>query len=83
MGLQCLNVLSLPALGPLGHIELHGLTLLQALEAAGLDRREMHKNIFAALPGDKPKAFGVVKPLYCSLFHVVTCILFFSYFTLE
>jgi hypothetical protein len=30
----------------------------------------MHKNIFAALPTDKAVAFGVVKPLYSSLFHI-------------
>src|SRR3954451_10207459 len=37
-GLECLNVFRLPALGTLGHIELHRLALLQALEAARLDR---------------------------------------------
>jgi len=48
------------------------MAFLQALEAARLDRREVHKNIFAALPADKAVAFGVVKPLDCSLFcHVV------------
>jgi hypothetical protein len=32
----------------------------------------MHENIFAALPADEAVAFGVVKPLYCSLFcHVM------------
>ena len=31
------NVLRLPAFGTLGHVELHGLTFLQAAEAAGLD----------------------------------------------
>jgi hypothetical protein len=37
----------------------------------------MHENIFAALPADEAVAFGVVKPLYCSLFcHFVACILF-------
>src|ERR1700674_2094799 len=38
MRLQRLYVLSLPALGPFGHVELHRLALLQALEAARLDR---------------------------------------------
>src|ERR1700682_3986517 len=71
--LQRTDVLSLPALWPLGHIELHALTLLQAAEAACLDCREVDKYIFAALPADKAVAFGVVKPLYCSLFcHFVT-----------
>src|SRR5438105_15686997 len=72
--LERANVISLPAFGPLGDIKLHCLALLQALEAARLDRREVHKNIFATLPADKAVAFGVVKPLYCSLFcHVLTC----------
>src|ERR1700687_2942111 len=71
--LQRTDVLSLPALWPLGHIELHTLALLQAAEAACLDRREVHKYIFATLTADKAVAFGVVKPLYCSLFcHFVT-----------
>ena len=37
-GLQSLNVFSLPALRSLGDVELHRLTLLQALETARLDR---------------------------------------------
>jgi len=63
-----LYVFSLPALGALRDIELHGLTLLQALEAACLDRREVHKNIFATLAADETIALRVVEPLHCSLF---------------
>jgi hypothetical protein len=75
--LDRLHVLSLPAFGALGHVELHGLALLQALEAACLDRREMHKNIFATLAADKAVALSVIEPLYCSLFcHVDTSFLF-------
>ena len=71
--LQRTDVLSLPALWPLGHIELYTLALLQAAKASCLDRREVHKYIFATLTADKAVAFGVVKPLYCSLFcHFVT-----------
>ena len=66
--LDSLDVLCLPALGAFGHVELHGLAFLQAAEAAGLDRREMHKYVFAILAADKAIALGVVKPLYCSLF---------------
>src|SRR2546430_6376813 len=33
-----------PAFRPLGDVELHRLALLQAAEAARLDRREMHKD---------------------------------------
>ena len=70
------DVLSLPALRPFGYVEFDTLALLQAAEAACLDGREMHKYIFATLTADKAIAFGVVKPLYCSLFcHFVACIL--------
>jgi hypothetical protein len=30
----------------------------------------VHENVFAILAADKTVAFGVVKPLYCTLFHV-------------
>jgi hypothetical protein len=38
------------------------LAFLQAAEAARLNRREMHENIFAILPADEAKTFRVVKP---------------------
>jgi hypothetical protein len=62
-------VLGLPAFRTLGDAELDRLALLQASEPARLDRREMHENVFAILAADKAIALGVVKPLYCSLFH--------------
>ena len=62
-------VLCLPALRPFGDRELHGLALLQAAEAARLNGREMHENVFAVLTADKAVALGVVEPLNCSLFH--------------
>jgi hypothetical protein len=61
-------ILSLLALGALSNVELHGLPLLNTLEPARLDCREMHKNILAALTADEAVAFGVVEPLHCSLF---------------
>jgi hypothetical protein len=60
--LDSLNVLSLQALRAFDHVELHGLALLQASESARLNRREMHKNIFAGLTADEAVAFGVVEP---------------------
>jgi hypothetical protein len=66
-------VLSLPAFGALRHVELNRLTLLKALEPPRLDRRKMHKNVFAILTANEAVAFGVVEPLYRSLFcHVDT-----------
>ena len=68
--LERLYVLCLPALGSLHDVELDRLPFLQAAEALALNRREMNKYILAILPADKAVAFGVVEPLYCSLFHV-------------
>src|SRR5215472_17073571 len=68
--LQNLNVLSLPALGATLHVEADSLAFLQSAEAARLNRREVHENVFAVLTGDEAKPFGIVKPLYCSLFHL-------------
>ena len=81
--LERANVFRLPAFGSLGYVELHCLTLLQASEATCLDRRKMHENVFARLAADEAVAFGVVEPLYCSLFHML--VLFCSFFvvTLE
>src|SRR5205085_2168242 len=66
--LDSLNVLSLPALRAFGHIELHRLPFLQALETARLNSGEMHEDILATLTADKAIAFRVIEPLYCSLF---------------
>ena len=68
--LQGLNVRRLPALWPLHHIELNGLSLLQALKPVRVDRGIMHEHVFAVLPADEAKTLGVVEPLHCSLFHV-------------
>src|SRR6266852_2094349 len=74
-------VLRLPPLRSFCDFKLHFLAFLQALEAASLDSREVYENIFASLAADKTVAFGVVKPLCCSLFHVTDS--FQSIFTLE
>ena len=69
-------VLSLQAFGALRQVELHGLTLLKALETSRLDCREMHKNVSATLTANEAVALGVIEPLYCSLFcHVNTSVL--------
>ena len=74
--LEWANVFRLPPLRSFGDFEFHGLTLLQALKPTRLDRRKMHENVLARLTADKAVAFGVVKPLYCSLFHDVAGIPF-------
>ena len=68
-----LDVFCLETLGSLDHVKLHRLAFLKAAESVRLDGREMHENIVAGLTADKPVAFGVVKPLYCSLFQFITC----------
>src|ERR1700745_2432408 len=83
VGLQRLHVFRLPALRTFGDVELHRLALLQALETARLDCREMHENVFAILTADKAVAFGVIEPLYCSLFHVFCTLVPLLIVTLE
>jgi hypothetical protein len=34
----------------------------------------VHEYIFAILAADETIAFGIVKPLYCSRFHVSACV---------
>jgi len=81
--LERLDVFRLQALGAFGHVELHRLALLKALETSRLDCREMHKNVVATLTANEAVAFGVVEPLHCSLFcHVYTSVPF-NRFTLE
>ena len=80
---EWLYILSLPALGTFRNVELHGLTLLQALEPARLNRREVHKNIFATLAADKTISLRVVEPLYCSLFCHIDALVPLDGFTLE
>ncbi len=70
--LERADVLGLPAFRALGDVEFHTLALLQALEAACLDCREVHEYIFASLTADEAVALSIIKPLYCSLFcHLV------------
>src|ERR1039458_9349743 len=68
-GLERLHVGSLPALGALHYVELHGLTFLQALETTRVDRRVMHEDIFAVLTRNEAKTLRIVKPLHGALFH--------------
>jgi hypothetical protein len=70
--LKRLNVRRLPALGSLDNVELHSLTFLKALETVRIDRRVVNKHVLAVLTADEAKPLGIVKPLHCSLFHVVS-----------
>jgi hypothetical protein len=67
--LQRLHVGSLPSLGALHYVELHGLTFLQALETTRVDCRVVHEDIFAVLTRDEAEALGVIEPLHSTLFH--------------
>jgi len=44
------------------------LAFLQAAEAARLNRREMHEDVFAILTADETKPFSVVKTTLLFLF---------------
>jgi hypothetical protein len=68
-GLQRLNVRSLPSLGALHYVELHGLTFLQTLETTGVDCRVVHEDIFTVLTRDKAEALRIIEPLHSTLFH--------------
>ncbi len=67
--LERLYVGSLPALGSLYDVKLHGLTLLQTLESTGVDCGVMHEDVFAVLARNKAEAFRVIEPLHGTLFH--------------
>jgi hypothetical protein len=69
--LENLNVFCLEAFGAFYDIELDCLSFLQRTEAIRLNRGEMNEDIFARLTRDETKSLGIVKPLYCSLFHFV------------
>src|SRR5207302_5854334 len=57
-------------LGALLDLVLHLVVLLQGLEPARLDGREVHEEILAAVIGrDEAEALGVVEPLYGTCIH--------------
>src|SRR5579863_2560127 len=62
-----LHLVSLHALLTLDGDEGDLLAFLQGLEAAALDRAEMHEQVRAAFRGDKAKALGVVEPFDCTV----------------
>src|SRR5262249_36737567 len=54
------------------HLELHAITLGQALEAVGLDGAEVHEHVLAILLGDEAVPLRVVEPLDLTLCHLST-----------
>ena len=69
--LDRLYVLCLPALGPLGHVELDLLAFLKRTEAVCLDGGVMDEDVLAVFTAQKSKSLGVIKPLDCACFHCV------------
>src|SRR5271167_245578 len=67
-GLDASDVFGLESLRTLHHVELDSLTLVEALVALALDRREVYEYIFPGLALDKSKALCCIKPLYGTLF---------------
>jgi len=68
LAFESLHVFSLPALRTFCEFELHLLAFLQASESARLDGRVMDENVWSVIAANEPVTFGVVEPLYCSLF---------------
>src|SRR5262245_8364981 len=68
--LQLPDVRRLVALGSLDDVELDTVTLGQAAESLGLNRREMNEHVLAVLLRDEAKALGVVEPLHGTLAHL-------------
>src|SRR5690606_12914189 len=69
-GLGGLHAGSLRTLRALGDLVADALAFLQAAEALGLDRREVHEDIRAAVLGcDEAEALGVVEPFHCAVLH--------------
>jgi hypothetical protein len=81
--LERFHIFGLPTLGTLGNVELNRLALLETLETARLDCREVHKNIFATPAADEPVTLGIVEPLYRPLFRHIDTGVPFSGLTLE
>ena len=63
------HVGGLQALGALGDLELHGVTLVQAPEPLHCDGGMMHEDIVAVRAGDKAKTLGIIEPLHFAFFH--------------
>lgn|SRR5215813_8914591 len=70
MTLRRANVHGLRAFLSLLGLVFYVVAFLQGAEAAGLNRRLMHKQILAAvIRSDESEAFLIVKPLHCSSCH--------------
>src|SRR3546814_6460271 len=70
-GFDRLHAGSLRALRALRDLVADALAFLQAAEDLGLDCREVHEDIRAAVLGcDEAEALGVVEPFHCAVLHV-------------
>jgi hypothetical protein len=68
--LERLDVRRLFAFWTSGHVERDFLVFGERLEAARLDRGEVHEQIVAGFIGsDETKTFCIVEPLYCACCH--------------
>ena len=73
--LHRLDFVGLQALLALHDLERDALAFLQRLEAAALDRAEVHEQVGAGLRRDEAKALGVVEPLDgtgLTILHLIT-----------
>jgi hypothetical protein len=70
--LDSLNVLGLPTLRSLHHIELDRLAFLKRAETARLNGRKVNEDVFAIGAADESETLGIIKPLDCTLFHNIS-----------
>jgi hypothetical protein len=71
-----LNILCLKAFITAHDIKLYALAFLKAAEAVRVDGGEVNEDVLViALARNEAEAFGIVKPLDCTLFHLgIPCI---------
>jgi hypothetical protein len=68
-GLELYNVGCLGAFGRVDNVERDVLTFGQGFESAVLNIAEMNEYIAAIFASNETKAFGIIEPLYCTIFH--------------
>jgi hypothetical protein len=68
-GLELYDVGCLGAFGRVDDVELHLLAFSQRLEAAVLNVSKVNEHISAFFTGYESKTFGIIEPLYGTVFH--------------
>ena len=67
-GLKTCDVCRLKALGTLGDLEFHSLSVVERPVPISLNRGEVDEHVLTGLPLDESETLTRVEPLHCSLF---------------